>query len=352
MRRLAVVILIALLLALRAPAARAEFDLVYQVINTGNQFSAGHLQIINTALAQVERAWETAIIGYQPSFAAAPVVIQVTPTNEGLAAGIYSGLTVQGGFTFSTGGSIFVNFNEIDNFANWQGAGANGKNYIDELLFHETGHVLGIGTLWDDNGVYVQGSFHYTGPYGLAAYRAEFDPAANWVPVENAGDIGTMNAHWDQRMRSSVQEGTPPPANPYLLDPRVGVVDQYGRDRALEVMTGGIDADYGEPFVSRLTIESMRDMGYTVAKFEDANGDGTVGAADLAIWKTNFGATGLQIDSFAFGDPDRDRSVAGRDFLLWQRAASGGGSILAIPEPGGFVLAVLGVLGLSRRRRR
>ena len=110
-------------------------------------------------------------------------------------------------------GFVNININEIENFANWQGVNANGRNYIDELLAHEVGHVLGIGTLWVTNGLYSTNSFHYTGVSGLAAYQAEFNQVDAFIPVENAGNPGTPNAHWDQLMRSSPQEGNP--SNPW-----------------------------------------------------------------------------------------------------------------------------------------
>jgi hypothetical protein len=63
-------------------------------------------------------------------------------------------------------------------------------------------------------------------------------------------------------MRSSSQEGDP--ADPWSLSPLTGITDRFGRDLGLELMTGAIDPDYGEPFLSRTTIHSMRDLGYTV----------------------------------------------------------------------------------------
>src|SRR5215213_6687097 len=268
MRRVLTPLLLGAALLASSAVHCAAFDLQFSFSDPGGQFNATELAILNEALPHVERMWETVITGYLPGINVPSIQISIIPTTGGLASANFSGTTLQGGFILATSGFININVNEIENFQNWQGHGANGLNFIDELLAHETGHVLGIGTLWDDNNLYIGNSFHYTGQHGLAAYKAEFDPAALWVPVEDAGNPGTPNSHWDQRMRSSPQEGTPPPADPFLLDPRVGVTDQYGRDRALELMTGAIDPDYLEPFVSRFTVESMRDLGYTVAKFE------------------------------------------------------------------------------------
>jgi hypothetical protein len=92
----------------------------------------------------------------------------------------------------------------------------------------------------------------------------------------------------------------------------------------------------------------MRDLGYTVAAFEDFNGDGAVGGADLGVWKGSFGATGLAIDSVALGDADRDRAVSGRDFLLWQRRFAGSESAVGVAEPMGVGMMLVGAVVIVR----
>src|SRR5690606_3571755 len=109
-----------------------------------------------------------------------------------------------------------------------------GLNYLDDILAHEIGHALGIGTLWVANGLYVPGSGEYRGQHALRAYRAEFDPHATAVPVELAGGSGTRDLHWNQLMRSSPQEGDPD--DPYSLSPLTGITDASGRDLALELL--------------------------------------------------------------------------------------------------------------------
>jgi len=255
------------LLSLSTPVVRADFSLTFNIPNPG-AFTASQLQILEDSLVEAEAMWENAITGYRPGISNTGVVISIF-SGSGFADAIISSSVQQGGFRVSTSGRIRINASVLDTFGPWDGSGPTppntefaGVNFIDELLAHEIGHVLGIGTLWSSNGVYTNGTGRYTGQYGLAAYQADFDPTATYVSVELAGSSGTQNAHWDQLMRSSSQEGNP--SNPWILDPRVGITDQSGRDLGLELMTGAIDPDFGEPFLSRMTIQSLRDLGFTV----------------------------------------------------------------------------------------
>ncbi len=257
-----------ILLLAAMPASGASFDLSLTITSPGS-FTAAQLQILDDAIADAESLWENAITGYQPGISLGGVSISVISGSSFADANVTSSVN-QGGFRLSTTGRIRINPGVIDLFGSWDGSGPTppnteyvGVNYIDELIAHEVGHVLGIGTQWLSNGLYTFGTGEYTGAYGVAAYRDEFDSLATFVPVELAGSSGTQNSHWDQRMRSSSQEGNP--SDPWSLDPRVGITDPLGRDLAMELMTGAIDPDYGEPFLSRTTIASMRDLGFTVA---------------------------------------------------------------------------------------
>jgi hypothetical protein len=240
------------------PVAQGALMITTTVSNP-SAFTPTQLQIVETALAQAEAMWESVIVGYQPGIGISSLPITVVGQTTGFASAQVLGTTTQGGFRLTTTGRINVNTTILEEFSNFRG---NGTNVIDELMAHEIGHLLGIGTHWVANGVYTFGSGRYTGAHGLKAYREEFDSSAQWVPVELAGNPGTPNAHWDQLMRSSSQEGNPD--DPFSLDPRLGIVDGHGRDLALELMTGAIDPDYGEPFLSRTTVQSLRDLGFVV----------------------------------------------------------------------------------------
>ncbi len=246
---------------------RAAFDLVLSIPTPGS-FSPTQLTQLQSSRNSAEMLWESVITGYQPGINLTGMSISIV-SGSSFAETVPPANILQGGFHLATSTTIRINPAVIDAYASWNGAGpANpnpaylGLNYLDDILAHEIGHALGIGTLWDDNGLYNFGTGQYTGFFGVRAYRAEFDPAATFVPVELAGSSGTMNSHWDQRMRSSTQEGNP--SDPWSLSPLTGVIDTQGRDRALELITGALDPDYGEPFLSNTSIQSLRDMGFVV----------------------------------------------------------------------------------------
>jgi hypothetical protein len=79
----------------------------------------------------------------------------------------------------------------------------------------------------------------------------------------------------------------------------------------------------------------------------DFDNSGGVRGADLAIWKSKFGAN---VD----GDADNDNDTDGADLLVWQRElGSGGLTALVVPEPGSVGLVGLALLccGFAHRRR-
>jgi len=91
------------------------------------------------------------------------------------------------------------------------------------VIIHEIGHALGIGTLWELNEVYndgnpdtssgrtLQGGIpgQYVGAHALAAYQAEFDPGATFIPVELDGGDGTAHGHWNEVTDNFSMENQP-----------------------------------------------------------------------------------------------------------------------------------------------
>ncbi|MYG50021.1 MAG: leucine-rich repeat protein [Gemmatimonadales bacterium] len=115
---------------------------------------------------------------------------------------------------------------------------------MEEVVLHEMGHILGIGTIWDRFGLLVNPSLpdnsgvdtHFPGPLTIAA----FDEAGGTtytggqkVPIENRAGPGSGDSPW----RESVL--------------------------AHELMTPAQNGGVPDP-LSAITIQSLADMGYTV----------------------------------------------------------------------------------------
>jgi hypothetical protein len=110
-----------------------------------------------------------------------------------------------------------------------------------DVITHEMGHVLGIGSMWDPMGLVSPAPDDpaalvnpvFTGPAAMAEYGSLLSAEqTSPVPVENQGGAGTARVHW----RESV----------------------FGT----ELMTGFVGAA-GNP-MSKLTVASLQDLGYQV----------------------------------------------------------------------------------------
>ena len=104
---------------------------------------------------------------------------------------------------------------------------------FDEVIVHEMGHVLGIGSLWSYHRSLLSGTLadpYFAGQYGNMHWQAE--GGTNLLPIENSGGPGTALGHW----RESVLRN--------------------------ELMTGYLNL--GDNPLSRITAGSLRDMGYGV----------------------------------------------------------------------------------------
>jgi Leishmanolysin len=104
------------------------------------------------------------------------------------------------------------------------------------VILHEMAHILGFASLWSAKGLLVNAgtvNVGFTGPQAVAAYNEIFGTTATAVPVESGGGAGTANGHWRETV--------------------------FGN----ELMTGFVGPGLLNP-LSRITIASMADLGYTV----------------------------------------------------------------------------------------
>lgn len=107
-----------------------------------------------------------------------------------------------------------------------------------DVIVHEMGHVLGIGTLWNFGRALLVGAGSEDPFFQGTAARTQFTAlntatySGTPVPVENSGGGGTRDSHW----RESILRN--------------------------ELMTGFLNR--GSNPLSRISVGSLQDMGYTV----------------------------------------------------------------------------------------
>ena len=103
------------------------------------------------------------------------------------------------------------------------------------VILHEMGHVIGIGTIWGTLGLTqnVGNEIRFTGSQAVAEYQSIFRTSDNFVPVETDGGPGTAGGHWDEETFAN------------------------------ELMTGFLDGGVANP-ISRVTVGALADMGYSV----------------------------------------------------------------------------------------
>jgi hypothetical protein len=105
-----------------------------------------------------------------------------------------------------------------------------------DVITHEMGHVIGIGTIWMNKKLLVGANTtnpRFTGTGAKKEYGLLKGTGPVAVPVENTGGAGTRDSHW----RESVFKN--------------------------ELMSGFIAAPNNP--ISKLTVASLKDLGYVVA---------------------------------------------------------------------------------------
>src|SRR5262249_33799379 len=107
---------------------------------------------------------------------------------------------------------------------------------LDDVITHEMGHVIGIGTVWTRKNLLKGANTNnptFVGPNAMREYGKLKNAAGPIpVPVENMGGQGTANSHWREAVFNA------------------------------ELMTGFVDIG-GNP-MSRMTVASLQDLGYQV----------------------------------------------------------------------------------------
>jgi hypothetical protein len=206
----------------------------YQItLNFTGGLTASQQAIFTAAAAR----WESVITGELPDVNSGGLIDDVRINASGTAIDGAGGILGSAGPSgFRSGTSLpyagSMNFDTAD-LASLEAAGR-----LNDVITHEMGHVLGVGTIWSARGMITgtvaAGTSAFIGANALAeykAYRGAGAAAAISVPVETDGGSGTAGAHWDDTTFSQ------------------------------ELMTGFLNSGSTNP-LSRMTAASMLDLGY------------------------------------------------------------------------------------------
>lgn len=135
----------------------------------------------------------------------------------------------------SAGAAAFIPAKGIMSFDSADLAAMEADGTLRDVITHEMGHVLGIGTVWTRKKL-LKGAGGvnptFRGTSAMAEYGKLKKTTATPVPVENTGGVGTRDSHWRETIFKN------------------------------ELMTGFVG---GKPNpLSRVTVASLKDLGYVV----------------------------------------------------------------------------------------
>ncbi len=199
---------------------------------------------LNTAQKNAFKAaanrWTKVIVGDVPSvIVGGEVIDDLLIEAQGVALDGPGGILGQAGPTnlrpASAGVNAFLPAKGIMSFDTADLAQMQADGTLLDVITHEMGHVIGIGTIWPHKGL-LTGAGTNNPRFTGANAKKEFGilkgtgPVA--VPVENIGGQGTRDSHWRESLFKN------------------------------ELMSGFIAAPNNP--ISKMTVASLKDLGYVV----------------------------------------------------------------------------------------
>jgi hypothetical protein len=204
------------------------------------RFRGGLTNTQKNAFKAAADRWSRLIVGDLPSVQVdGEVIDDVLIEAQGSNIDGPGGILGQAGPTHvrpeSAGAAAFLPVKGIMAFDKTDLASMEQNGTLGDVITHEMGHVLGIGTIWDSKGL-LQNAGTSNPTFSGAGAMAEFGrlkgTVPTVVPVENTGGAGTADGHWRETVFRN------------------------------ELMSGFISAP-GNP-ISHVTAASLEDLGYVV----------------------------------------------------------------------------------------
>lgn len=184
--------------------------------------------------------WSKVIVGDLPSVIIdGDVIDDLLITAQGVAIDGPGKILGQAGPTHlrpaSAGASAFLPAKGLMSFDTADLAEMQADGTLLDVITHEMGHVIGIGTIWQDKRLLVgagRSNPTFKGTNARREYGVLKGTRPVNVPVENTGGPGTRDGHWRETVFRN------------------------------ELMSGFISAP-GNP-ISKMTVASLQDLGYKV----------------------------------------------------------------------------------------
>lgn len=223
--------------SVKASASAAAIQSAYKI---EVRFLGGLTTTQKNAFKTAADRWSKVIVGDVPSvLVGGQVIDDLLIEAQGVAIDGPGRILGQAGPTnlrpASAGANAFLPAKGIMSFDTADLAQMQANGTLVDVITHEMGHVIGIGTIWTYKGLLAgAGTANptFTGTNAKKEYGILKGTGPAPVPVENSGGAGTRDSHW----RESVFKN--------------------------ELMSGFIAAPNNP--LSRLTAASLKDLGYVV----------------------------------------------------------------------------------------